>query len=392
MDVAFAPDGRTLVACHFDALILWDVQAGKEAKRIPMPPGGPAGYGPQLGAFSLDSKTVVTTRGGLRRWDLAAGKPLFEPDPGDGLDGPVEHLAFTPDGKEIFASGWGLDCGRWDVSTGKRVAHHRERFGSQLVTTPGGLRAVGADDSKTPHEVVVYDPVGGRALKTVRWAAEGEVGVNGLRAYPLAADGRTLLVLHCDEPGRGTNSHVTVYDIVGDRQLARHTLPGLFYFVRPPFSPCGRWLAFAGKVYHARTGTELFAPAAGAGERLMVGEIWNTAPTWFSADGRLMAGRLEKGGKSADALAVWELASGRVLARLPGGDRIAQVEFGPDGRSVAVVDGRGVRVLDLLTGKPVAEFVAPDITCETNARGAGPQTVAFSPDGRRLATGHGTGR
>jgi hypothetical protein len=182
-----------------------------------------------------------------------------------------------------------------------------------------------------------------------------------------------------------------VYDIASDRRLARHTLPGLFYYVRPPFSPCGRWLAFGGKVYHTRTGTALFAPEAGAGERLMVGGTWNPAPTWFSADGRLMAGRLERGGKSADALAVWELASGRVLARLAGGDRIAQVEFGPDGRSVAVVDGRGVRVLDLLTGKPVAEFAAPDITCETNARGAGPQTVAFSADGRRLATGHRDG-
>ena len=56
-----------------------------------------------------------------------------------------------------------------------------------------------------------------------------------------------------------------------------------------------------------------------------------------------------------------------------------------------MVDGRGVRVLDLLTGKPLAEFAAPDIACEPSARGAGAQTVAFSPDGRRLATGHRDG-
>lgn len=391
--IAFAPDGRTLVACHFGGnLILWDVQDGKEVKRSPMPADGPVGYGPQLGAFSADSKTVITTRGGLRRWDLTTGKSLFEPETGDGLGGSVERLAFTSDGKEVFASGWGLDSGRWDAATGKRLAYFfRERFGCQLVTTPAGLRSVASDDAQKPHEVVVYDPIGARALKTVRWAGEGEVGVNGLRAYPLAADGRTLLVLHCDEPGRGKNSHVTVYDIVSDRQLARHTLPGLLYYVESPFSPCGRWLAFGGKVYHARTGTELFAPATEAGERLTVRTMWNPAPTWFSTDGRLMAGRLEKDGKSTEALAVWELASGRLLLRLAGGDRIGLVVFGSDGRSVAVVDGRGVRVLDLLTGKPLAEFWAPDIACEASARGAGPQTVAFSPDGRRLATGHRDG-
>ena len=326
------PDGRTLVACHFDALVLWDVRDGKEVRRIPVSADGLVGYGPQLGGFSADSKTVVTTRGGLRRRDLTTGKPLFDPDPGDGLGGSVERLAFTPDGKEVFASGWNLDSGRWDVATGKRLAYHRERFGYRLVTIPGGLRSVGADEYQKPHEVVVYDPVGARALKTVRWAAEGEVGINGLRAYSLSADGRTLLVLHCDEPARGKNSYVTVYDIVADRQLARHTLPGLLYYVESPFSPCGRWLAFGGKVYHARTGTELFTPAAGASERLMVGEMWNTAPTWFGsrpADGR-PAGEGRQDGRRP----------GRVGAGLRPGAR-AIVRRGP-GRPGGVRPGRAV--------------------------------------------------
>jgi hypothetical protein len=56
-----------------------------------------------------------------------------------------------------------------------------------------------------------------------------------------------------------------------------------------------------------------------------------------------------------------------------------------------VVEGRGVRLIDLLTGKQLAEFLAPDITCDIVARGAASQTVAFSPDGRRLATGHRDG-
>jgi hypothetical protein len=42
----------------------------------------------------------------------------------------------------------------------------------------------------------------------------------------------------------------------------------------------------------------------------------------------------------------------------------------------------------LLTGKRLAAYPAPDVTCDLRGRGCGTQTLAFAPDGRTLATGH----
>jgi RNA polymerase sigma factor (sigma-70 family) len=390
--VALAPDDRTLLISHFDDLVSWDIRAGQEISRIKLHPTQRTGYVPELGAFSKDGKTVVINRGSLQRWDLAAGKPIFDSVPGDGI-GHVAQLAFTPDGKEVFASGQRSPSTRWNVATGKRAALQRELLGHQIVNTPSGLRSVWSDEYKSPHEIVVYDPVAGKAVQTVGWTSEKSIGVNGLRAYALATDGRTLLVLQSDEPARGTlNSHVTSHDIISGRQLSRFTIPGMFNFLQSPFSPCGRWFMFGGKVYHVRTGTDLFTPAGEGAERLALGSQWATQPVWFSPDGRFLAGRLErKTGATTDTLAVWELASGRVLARFSGAGAIAQLTFAPDGRSVALTDGRGVHVHDLLTGKCLADYIASDIVCDAIARGVASQSVAFSPDGRTLATGHRDG-
>jgi RNA polymerase sigma factor (sigma-70 family) len=388
--LVFAPDNRTVIMNHFDGVMTWDVRSGEIVKRFTAPPQRGHGWGPELGAVSPDGRTVVTNLGHLQRWGLATGKPLFRPPPDDGLGGPVEHLAFTPDGKEVVASSWAITSGRWQVATGKQVAFARERLGRQLTLTPDGLRALRCDWYKNPTEVTVYDPVADKPLHTVHWAAAAEVGVNGLRAHALTGDGKTLLVAHADEPdGRAEKTYVTACDVRSERRLSRFAVGGFFSFPCSPFSPCGRWVVLGGKVYHVGSGAALFTPEGAPGERLVPGGRWDLSPAWFSGDGRLLAGRLApKAGGPADTLAVWELASGAVLARFPKAGHVAQVTFAPDGRTVAFLDGWGVRVHDLLTGKQLAAYPAPDVGCDVTSRGCGAQTLAFAPDGRTLATGH----
>lgn len=394
--ITFAPDNHTLVGAYFDSLASWDLQVGKEVGRIPLPAATGSGYGPKLGAFSADGKTVVTNIGMLQRWDLATGKPMFDTPPCDGLGGPVESVAFTPDGKRLFASGWSLNSGQWDVESGKQTLYRREQAGyHQLVSTPVGLRSVSYELSNKPsNEIAVHDPIEGKILETVRWIAQKDIGINGMRSAKLATDGRTLLVVHGDEPSQTEGkSYVTAHDIPTGRRLAQFSVPGDLYFWQSPFSPSGRWVVLAGKVYHVRSGTELFTPSGAPGEVLVPSGRFAEGPVWFSMDGRLMAGLLGPKGSSTTSknIAVWEMASGKILARFPKSGLTAKVVFGPDDRTIALADASGVHLYDLLGGNRLAEFTAPDITCEVNVRGADAETIVFSPDGRTLATGHRDG-
>jgi WD40 repeat protein len=387
--IVFAPDNRTLVMNqHAEGMLAtWDIRTGKAGKALRLPqtrgPWG-GGFRPELGAMSPDGRTVITNLNHLQRWDLTTGKPLFEAPPGDGLGWSIERLAFTPDGKHVVASSV-VNTGRWEVATGKEVHFAREELEGykQLVTTADGLRALRCSAYRSPHQVMVSDPVGGKAARTVRCTTPVEVG--GLRAFALTADGKTLLVAHADASAGMQKTCVTACDVASERRLAGFAVKGSFHFEHSPFSPCGRWVVLGGKVYHVGTGRELFAPAGAAGERLVPSDQWHMGP-WFSPDGRLLAGRLS--GKAGDSLAVWELASGTLLARFPKARRVAQAAFARDGRTVALLDGWGVEIHDVLTGKRLAAYPAPDVTTELKGLGCGTQTLAFAPDGRTLATGH----
>jgi RNA polymerase sigma factor (sigma-70 family) len=396
--MVIAPDNRTLVMNRSGEIVLWDLRSRKEVRRIPLPENAKntiSGYGPDVGAISPDSRTLVTNVGYLQRWDLDTGKPFFVPPPDDNLSGPIEHLAFTPDGKEVFASSWRKTSGRWDVATGKRIGLAREWYGHRLIRTRQGLRALGADVMHS-HEVRVFDPVAGKALHTICWTDPKEVDVNGLQAYTLTTDGKTLLVVHGEKgsPGVGGDCYVTACDLGSGRRLARFTVPAKNVRLRAsPFSPCGRWVLLGGMVYHVGTGRKLFAPSGEPDEQLAPAN-WFARPVWFSEEGRLLAAFLRRNGEqsaSRDTLAVWELASGKVLARFPRAGLVVQVAFAPDGSTLALLDARGVRLMDLLNGGQLAEYRASDVACNFVDRGCATQTLAFSPDGRLLATGHEDG-
>lgn len=390
--ILIAPDNRTVVLNHFGEIVLWDLPTRQEIRRFHLPTRNVSGYGPSIGGISPDSRSLLTNVGHLQRWDLTTGKPFFEAPADDALSGPIQYLAFTPDGKEMFAASWGLTSGRWDIKTKKRIDFVNLRRGRQLIRTLSGLRELGVDSYKSPYQVELIDPIVGKTLSTVRWAEPNEVTVNGLRAFTLTSDGKTLLAVHGREAGEKPQmSYVTACSVTSGRRLARFAVPGDFWFERSPFSPCGRWVAIGQKVYHVGSGAELFAPAGEPGERLVAWNQMTRGSVWFSEDGRLMAGLLrKKKAKSAanDALAVWELATGALLARYPNAGLIAQAAFAPDGRNLALLNGHGIRLEDLRAGKRLAEYDAPDVNCDYIDRGCTTQTLIFAPDGSTLATGH----
>jgi WD40 repeat protein len=76
---------------------------------------------------------------------------------------------------------------------------------------------------------------------------------------------------------------------------------------------------------------------------------------------------------------VWDAMTGQLARTLAGHfSTVHGVAFSPDGRRIASTDDNAVRLWDAMTGQ-----VALTLTGHTQSV----QSVAFSPDGRRLASG-----
>ncbi len=102
-----------------------------------------------------------------------------------------------------------------------------------------------------------------------------------------------------------------------------------------------------------------------------------------SPDGRLLAVCADEGPAT---IRLWDWRAGRVEANLPGGDKVQCAVFSPDGRTLAFGGYReGRSGMDY----SVRRLRAPGWKPQRLLRGHEDQTgfLAFSPDGRMLATG-----
>jgi WD40 repeat protein len=265
--------------------------------------------------------------------------------------------------------------------------------------------------------VIQWDPADGRSL--------GALGVTPrmFDGMAISADGRTLLI--------GDPYGPIVWDVIGRKERCRITDKDLHErFVHPAVAPDGRTVTSNLSVWDAATGRRLVnlakhgwlvaTPYTADGRRVISVEqdgvhVWEITTGqelgrpirgelvgWFNAavspDGRLVAaGNVEKPQtrlpgepepSSDPAIRVWELASGKPVARLLGHTtQSCNLAFSPDGRMLASVSGgrsfgpetwdRGLRVWEIATGRQVRRF--------SNYPG-GAALVAYLPDGRSIVT------
>jgi len=281
-------------------------------------------------------RVQVLPRDALMREAIQAQKDELDEEPSpflvrklEGHTGPVNDVAFSPDGKMILSCS-GFPTGDrsvrlWDVASGNEIR--------QLETDPPrAARISGAREAPGEFYCVAFTPDGARAL------AGGEGG------------------------------SVCVWEVVSGKIVKRfkgHT--GTVY--GSAVSPDGRQALSGGRDMTARlwdieTGEELF--------RLPSHRSWVRSVA-ISPDGRYgLTGSFDR------YMRLWDLETGRKLQELKAGSSwVWRVAFSPDGKLAASASQREIRIWDFKRGEVLASY---------KGHLKGITGLTFSPDGDRLLT------
>ncbi len=376
--LAFSPDGSVLAGGGGDRKIhFWEVKTGKYLSPIVTDSSHQLAWSPRnnvLASWEMSGLSACL-------WNPKTGKLIRELMKAEER---CQHLAFSPDGKQIVSTGRTPAIRIWDVATGKetRLANGHTATIYSLAFSPNGALLASRSGDNT---VRLWD----RAKHTTRYTLTLTPDSSPRFPGPFSSysaglsfshDGSLLAANYVRSIGAEIKARVWDVDSGKERAALGKDFLGLTNGIA--VAPNGKGVVTAGT-----GGTRLYSLPVG-----------NEVPSFFGAvedkERRVSdwcvavspAGRLVVAGNNADMLRFWDLTTGRRLREISTVKLGAQnAVFSPDGRILATGGGRHrgpvakwyVQLWDVATGKPLATI-------------GGDQdeffSFAFSPDGRLLAT------
>jgi RNA polymerase sigma factor (sigma-70 family) len=412
--VAILPDGRTLLVSGADGIVVWDVQSGKEIRRL-------AGAGEKM-IVAPDGKTVITTNGALQRWDVASGKALYPDTFADGHTDELLALVFSPDGRRLASSAADGSVRLWDLATGcplhvwraheasrpLPVMHWHDAGAYRLVMSADGRCVVSAGSEE---RIRVWDALSGKGVCNISLPkappGEEEQRIHHLQ---IRANGKQVEAFFGAQLFHQTVGGAPVeakdwqccWDVPSGKLI--NQIPVKKAILRnAALTRDGTTAVSSGKIIHVPARKEI-----GSLEGI---DGYSDVRFVLSPDGSLIAGEFrekinipdkpgeitvrDRSGKILAAynqagVAVWESATGKRIAQLKT-KPFPKILFHSSNRFLAGNDLNGIHLWDIATGEKVSTRKLPQRMRAGTTAGTYSSCFAFSPDGQRMATGHSDG-
>jgi WD40 repeat protein len=371
----FTRDGTLQALCWSTYFCQWHPENGLKTRTFGRLSGQTA-----FGRIAPDGKNAA-----LWDWDHSPSLHLFDLETGKEKELAVGHLKSVcivlaqPGGKLVASESTDGTIRLWDPSTSQQLRRWRpESTFHPVVFTPDG-RALGFSD---------YD--GRSFIRFVELDTNKQLRrLDTNRTHHLAFSANGKLLLAADF------TRIEVWDVIQSKLLRDlEDVPETRLPVLKPSSR-GPWLTYTvGALIASPDGKMAAAAYTRMGRECSV-YLWDTAtgkqiPGWpgqkgfrnpiaFSSDGRFFAAGKDRN-KSEQDIVLWDFAKQEIVKRFPVADiSCNSVAFSSDGKLLALGGHYNsiVQIYEVASGKEIARFQAHQ----------GPVSLTFSEDGATLITG-----
>ena len=341
--VAYSPNGKTLTSASYREIHLWDPSTQQQKTTFEH-------MGSESIAYSPNSRRLA-----VGRWQ---GVDILHVQTGDqklSLSGHTSHvnlLAFSSDGKRL-ATAARHDQDKvirvWNANTGKllQTLKHPERIISMTLSPDGKTLISGSEDRR----IRLWDTRTGKNTQTV------DMGIETLTYSP---DGSKIAVA----------THEILLLNAKTAQLQQTFSGHTNGIYRVVFSSDGSTLVSASwdgtiRLWNTSTGSH----------RLTIEGHFTFRSSALSPNGKTIATA------SDDGIFLWNASNGKFTNAFDVGERSHAVAYSPNGKTLAVErwnDGPQIQLLNTRTGR---------VKRTLRRQGEYARFIAFSPDGKMLASG-----
>ncbi|MCH7726023.1 MAG: protein kinase [Planctomycetes bacterium] len=385
--VAFHPNGQQIASVDRGGVIrIWQASTGEEVASFGQKSDeqqAPKAHLWEL-AFDHDGRRLAAAdfSSEVRVWDTSSGEQIISLK---GLDN-VYGVAFSPDGKHIAAGDYQNTVTVWDAKTGS-VRHTFYEAGRKVAFSPNGKFLATADalSSAPAKSIKIWDTHNGRLIRTIRGA---------FNCLAFTSDSQRIA---CASASHGFT--VKIWSVADDPEAAQLPVVTAFGPRCLVFSPDGNQIVVADDstnftertedgtgthTFNRKTFTQWNTQTQEKIRHILINDnlvirdmAWRPGTQQFVTVQSL-------NGESSDPpckVTVWDAARGAAVLTLerPPTDRLWSLAISSDGKRVAFGGhGETVEVVSASTGERIMTIPTRGVN------------VAFSPDGKTIATASGS--